>query len=44
MKTNNKAKQTAIIATTAALYTVFFFLSYTVTLPNFTLLYLPIFC
>jgi hypothetical protein len=27
---------------TAALYTIFFFLSYTVTLPNFTLLYLPI--
>lgn len=27
---------------TAALYTVFFFISYMVTLPNFTLLYLPI--
>ncbi len=27
---------------TAALYTFFFFLSYSVTLPNFTLLYLPI--
>lgn len=27
---------------TAALYTIFFFLSYSVTLPNFTLLYLPI--
>jgi hypothetical protein len=27
---------------TAALYTVFFFISYSVTLPNFTILYLPI--
>ncbi len=30
------------MAMTAALYTLFFFLSYSVTLPNFTLLYLPI--
>src|SRR5208337_4378995 len=31
-----------IIATTAALYTIFFYLSFSVTLPHFTLLYLPI--
>jgi len=36
------AKRAAIIAMTAALYTVFFFISYMVTLPNFTILYLPI--
>ncbi len=36
------AKQASIMAMTAALYAVFFFLSYTVTIPNFTLLYLPI--
>jgi hypothetical protein len=36
------AKQVSIMAMTAALYAVFFFLSYTVTIPNFTLLYLPI--
>ena len=36
------AKRASIIATTAALYTIFFFLSYSITLPNFTLLYLPI--
>jgi len=38
----SSAKRASIIATTAALYTIFFFLSYSVTLPNFTLLYLPI--
>ena len=38
----SSAKRASIIAMTAALYTVFFFLSYSVTLPNFTLLYLPI--
>jgi hypothetical protein len=38
----SKAKQASTIAITAALYVIFFFLSYTVTLPNFTLLYLPI--
>jgi len=38
----SSAKRASIIATTAALYAILFFLSYTVTLPNFTLLYLPI--
>jgi len=38
----SSAKRASIIATTAALYTIFFFLSYSVALPNFTLLYLPI--
>jgi hypothetical protein len=38
----SSAKRASIIAVTAALYTVFFLLSYSVTLPNFTLLYLPI--
>jgi hypothetical protein len=38
----NSAKKVTSIAITAALYTVFFFLSYSITLPNFTLLYLPI--
>ncbi len=38
----SKAKQVSIIAVSAALYAVFFFLSYSVTMPNFTLLYLPI--
>jgi len=38
----SSAKRASIIATTAALYTIFFFLSYSITLPNFTLLYLPI--
>jgi hypothetical protein len=38
----SSAKRASIIAMTAALYTVFFFVSYSVTLPNFTLLYLPI--
>ena len=42
IKQNSKAKQVSIIAMSAALYAVFFFLSYSVTMPNFTLLYLPI--
>jgi len=36
------AKQVSIIAMTTALYVVFFFISSSITLPNFTLLYLPI--
>lgn len=42
IKKHSSAKQTSIIAITTALYVVFFTLSYSVTLPNFTLLYLPI--
>ena len=42
MQEQSSAKRASIIATTAALYTIFFFLSYSITLPNFTLLYLPI--
>jgi hypothetical protein len=44
MKTtkNSKAKQASIMATTAALFAVFFMLSFTVSVPNFTFLYLPI--
>lgn len=42
MQKQNSAKRASIIAMTAALYAVFFFLSWSVTLPNFTLLYLPI--
>ncbi|HLN88843.1 MAG TPA: hypothetical protein VK253_02145 [Candidatus Binatia bacterium] len=41
-KKQSSAKQASIIAMTTALYVIFFFLSYSVTLPNFTLLYLPI--
>ncbi len=37
-----KAKQVSLMAVSAALFSVFFFLSYTVSLPHFTLLYLPI--
>ncbi len=36
------AKQVSLMAMTAALYAVFFAISYSVTIPNFTLLYLPI--
>lgn len=36
------AKQAAIMAMTAALYAVFFAISYSITIPNFTVLYLPI--
>ena len=39
---SSKAREASIIAMSAALYVIFFFLSYLVTLPNFTLLYLPI--
>ena len=47
MKSDNvqkqsKAKQASIMAMTAALYAVFFTISYSIALPNFTLLYLPI--
>jgi hypothetical protein len=42
LQKQSSAKRASIIAITAALYTVFFFLSYSITLPNFTLLYLPI--
>jgi hypothetical protein len=42
MQKQTSAKRASIIAITTALYVVFFFLSYSVTLPNFTLLYLPI--
>jgi hypothetical protein len=42
LQKQSSAKRASIIAMTAALYTVFFFVSYSVTLPNFTLLYLPI--
>jgi hypothetical protein len=42
MQKQTSAKRVSIIAMTTALYVVFFFLSYSVTLPNFTLLYLPI--
>jgi len=38
----SSAKRASIMAMTAALYTIFFYLSFTVTLPHFTLLYLPI--
>ncbi len=38
----SSAKRGSIIAMTTALYVVFFALSYSITLPNFTLLYLPI--
>ena len=39
---SSKSKQAAIMAMTASLYSVFFLLSFSVTLPGFTLLYLPI--
>jgi hypothetical protein len=47
MKSDNvqkqsRAKQASIMAMTAALYAVFFTISYSIALPNFTLLYLPI--
>jgi hypothetical protein len=42
MQKQSSAKRASIIATTAALYTIFFFLSYSVALPRFTILYLPI--
>lgn len=42
LQRQSSAKRASIIATTAALYAIFFFLSYSIALPNFTLLYLPI--
>lgn len=42
MQKQSSAKRASIIAMTAALYTVFFFLSWSIMVPNFTLLYLPI--
>jgi hypothetical protein len=38
----SSAKRASIIAVTAALYAIFFFLSYSIAVPNFTFLYLPI--
>ena len=38
----SSAKRASIIAVTAALYAVFFFLSFATSVPNFTVLYLPI--
>ena len=38
----SKAKKASITAMTAALYAIFFFLSYIIAVPNFTVLYLPI--
>src|SRR4030042_2342195 len=38
----SSAKRASIIAVTAALYAVFFFLSFATPVPNFTVLYLPI--
>jgi len=42
MLKQSKAKKTSIMAMTAALYAVFFFLSYMIAIPRFTVLYLPI--
>jgi len=42
LRNQSKALQVSIIAMTAALYAVFFFLSWTVAVPKFTVLYLPI--
>lgn len=42
IKKQSKAKQASTIAVTAALYVTFFLLSFSITVPNFTLLYLPI--
>src|SRR3989337_4289820 len=39
---SSKAQEVSIIAVAAALYAVFFFLSYAIAVPNFTVLYLPI--
>jgi len=38
----SSAKRASIMAMTAAIYTIFFYLSFSITLPHFTLLYLPI--
>lgn len=42
IKKQSKAKQASTIAVTAALYVTFFLLSFSIAVPNFTLLYLPI--
>lgn len=42
IKKQSKAKQASTIAVTAALYATFFLLSFSIAVPNFTLLYLPI--
>ena len=42
MQKLSSAKRVSIIAVTAALYTVFFFLSFAIGVPSFTVLYLPI--
>ena len=42
MQKQSKAKQASTIAITAALYATFFLLSFSIAVPNFTLLYLPI--
>jgi hypothetical protein len=42
MQKQSSAKRASIIAVTAALYTVFFFLSFAIGVPSFTVLYLPI--
>jgi len=42
MQKQSKAKQASITAMTAALYAIFFMLSYMIAVPNFTVLYLPI--
>jgi hypothetical protein len=42
LRNQSKALQASIVAMTAALYAIFFFLSWTVSLPQFTVLYLPI--
>ncbi len=38
----SKAKSVSIMAMSAALYAVFFYISYSIAVPSFTLLYLPI--
>jgi len=42
MRKTSTARNVSIMAMSTALYAVFFFLSWSVMLPNFTLLYLPI--
>lgn len=42
IQTQSKAKQAAIMAMSAALYAIFFGLSFATPVPNFTVLYLPI--
>lgn len=42
LRKQSKAKQASITAMTAALYAIFFLLSYMIAVPNFTVLYLPI--